>query len=126
MADSGGRAVLVGVRKGKERGGGYRPDDASRRFRPSFVAYRSDSMGAGRSTTCGGRRPMEQGSARAGECDEAAWHRPRQLARVTGLRRTVPTAPASDRRSQAVIGLRARVRRRGRRGARTPAQESSK
>jgi hypothetical protein len=74
-------------------------------------------MGAGRLATCGGRRPIERGGARAGECGEAAWHRPRPLARVTGLSAQCPRRPASDQRSQAVLNVRARVRQRGRRGA---------
>jgi hypothetical protein len=33
--------------RANERKGVYRPNDTSRRFRPSFVAYSSDDMGAG-------------------------------------------------------------------------------
>jgi hypothetical protein len=40
-----------------------------------------------------GRRLMAEGDACAGECGEAAWHQLRPLARVNGLRCTVPMAP---------------------------------
>jgi hypothetical protein len=44
----------------------------------------------------------------AGECGEAAWHRPRPLARIMSLRSTVVTAPALDREVFRCLGVRTR------------------
>jgi hypothetical protein len=61
---------------------------------------------------------MEEGGAGFGVRAAAAWHRPRGQERITYLRRTVPTTHGLG---PAVVGLhrcaRARVWRRGRRGA---------
>jgi hypothetical protein len=51
---------------------------------------------------------MVEGGSLAGECGEAAWHRPRPLAHVISLRSTVATAPASDRGVFRCLGVRVR------------------
>jgi hypothetical protein len=54
---NGGRcrtAVGLGHARGKKGEGFYRLDDASRRFRSSFMTYRSIGMGAEAVATCGG------------------------------------------------------------------------
>jgi hypothetical protein len=64
-AANGGRrqtAVLLGCARGKKGEGFHRPDDASGRFRPSFMAYRSNGMGAEAAATCGG--PSANGGRR--------------------------------------------------------------
>jgi hypothetical protein len=43
------------------------------------------------------RRPMVDGGSPAGECAQAAWHRPRLPAHIIGPRCTVASARASDR-----------------------------
>jgi hypothetical protein len=49
----GGLRGLPGRARGKKREGFYRLDDASRRFCPTFVAYKSTGMGAEAEVTCG-------------------------------------------------------------------------
>jgi hypothetical protein len=51
---------------------------------------------------------MAEGGSPAGECGEAAWHRPRPPARVMSLRCTVAMAPASDREVSRRLGVHAR------------------
>jgi hypothetical protein len=79
----------------REEGQGvfYRPVALEGGFAESSLATVVTAWAWRRLATCSGRRPMEGGGSPAGEYGEAAWHRPRPFARITGLRCTVPTAP---------------------------------
>jgi hypothetical protein len=92
MADGGGRLCCSGTREGKV-GGFYRSRSVSRRFVPGFVTTVATAWRRGGWRRAAVRRPMAEGGSRAGECGEAVWHRPRLLACVTGLRRTVAMVP---------------------------------
>jgi hypothetical protein len=91
----------------KARGCFYRPAMLPYSVAEPSRATVAMAWASRRWTTCGGRRPMVQGSSPAGECVQAAWHQPRPLARVISLRCTVVTAPASDRGVFRRLGLRA-------------------
>jgi hypothetical protein len=87
MADGGGRAVLAGARKGKERGCFIGPTTRRGGFARASWPTGATAWHGGGWRRAVELRPMEEGGARGGMCAAAVWHRPR----AGGMSRPVGT-----------------------------------